>query len=235
MLKSGSAENRWPGLQLKLKSESGEALTTVVYGESMSAGVDPGYDIGLYRSGQGIDIYTKLVVKDNGVLFARQALPTARADTIVVPVGVDFTKGGDVVFSASTVPVGNRRFWLEDRTTGVFTELGLKSYAVNLPANTSGTGRFYLVASSNTPTHALTPEVQSGLQIWASNGKVNISGMVSEGADCEIIDLNGRTVSEVQLSGGERNTVDLPSGIHGIYVVRIIDGSGVTTRKLLIP
>ncbi|MBE0675312.1 MAG: hypothetical protein IH591_11670, partial [Bacteroidales bacterium] len=235
MLKSGSADNRWPGLQLKMQCENGEVFTTVVYGESMSTGVDPGYDIGLFRSGQGIDLYTKLALRDNGVFYTRQALPSAWADTIVVPVGVDYEKGGDVVFSAVTAPVGNRRFWLEDRAKGIFTELGLKSYSVSLPANTLGTGRFYLVASSNTPTQALSTEGQSGLQIWAASGKVVVRGMVYEGAVCEIIALNGGTIAEVQLSGGQLNTVDLPSDIHGIYIVRIIDRSGVTTRKVLIP
>ena len=80
MLKSGSADDRWPGLQLKAKHSSGEVFTTVVYGSSMTTGVDPGYDIGLFRSGQEIEFYTSLATKDNGIIIPvrrfLQAAPT---------------------------------------------------------------------------------------------------------------------------------------------------------------
>ena len=56
MLKSGAADNRWPGLQLKVAHPAGEVITTVVYDENMTTGVDPGYDIGLFKSGQEIEI-----------------------------------------------------------------------------------------------------------------------------------------------------------------------------------
>ena len=83
-----------------------------------------------------------------------------------------------MVFSASTVPVGGRRFWLEDRTAGIFTDLSLKSYTVTLPAATYGTGRFFLHASANMPTgnDELIPEDDSGLRIWAYDRKVIING-----------------------------------------------------------
>ena len=48
MTKSAKAEdNPWPGLQLKVKYGDKENSTLVVYNEKMSAGLDPGYDVGL--------------------------------------------------------------------------------------------------------------------------------------------------------------------------------------------
>ena len=34
------------------------------------------------------------------------------------------------------------------------------------------------------------------------------------------------------LNDGELNTVTLPSGLHGVYLVRVVDGVKVTTRKV---
>ncbi len=128
------------------KSQFGakESSTIVVYEESMTAGLDPGYDVGQLSSAPEVEIYTTLALKDNGVNFARQVLPVSGADKLVVPVGIDSEKGGEVTFSAVTVPLGTYKFWLEDRLTGIFTDLSRSTYKVTLPAKTYGTGRFFL-------------------------------------------------------------------------------------------
>ncbi len=236
MLKSGKDDNRWPGLQLKAKHPGGEVVTTVVYNGSMTAGVDPGYDIGLFKSGQDLEIYTSLALKDNGINYTRQALPLSGADTLVIPVGIDFKDGGEVTFSAVTVPVDGRRFWLEDRVSGTFTELGLKSCTVNLPADTYGTGRFFIIASTNTPTAIERPVTESEeLRIWASGGQVIIKGTVGRSALCEMFDMQGRKMLEQGLSDGELNTVEMPVGLHGVIVVKVTDGTKLISRKIILP
>ncbi|MDM8004328.1 MAG: T9SS type A sorting domain-containing protein, partial [Bacteroidota bacterium] len=236
MLKSGKSDDRWPGLQLKIKHPGGEVVTTVVYNGSMTAGVDPGYDIGLFKSGQDLEIYTSLALKDNGINYTRQALPLSGADTLAVPVGIDFKSGGEVTFSAVTVPVDGRRLWLHDRVTGSFTDLSLKSYTATLPADTYGTGRFFIVASANTPTAIDRSGTDDGeLRIWTSGGRLVIQGMVAGGSLCELYDIHGRKMLEQNLSDAGLNTIELPAGLHGVAVVKVTDGSVVTTRKLVIP
>lgn len=236
MLKSGSTDEPWPGLQLKAKHQGGEVVTTVVYNGSMTTGVDPGYDIGLFKSGQEMEIYTSLALKDNGINYTRQALPLSGADTLAVPVGIDYKKGGEVIFSATTVPVEGRRLWLEDRVTGTFTDLSLKSYTVTIPANTYGTGRFFIIASANTPTSVNQPWADAGeLRIWASGGRLVIRGVVNTGSLCEIYDINGRKLMEQSLSDGELNTIGLPAGLHGVVVVKVTDGNKMVSRKIVVP
>jgi len=235
MLKSGAVDDRWPGLQLKVAHHGGEVITTVVYNENMTAGVDPGYDVGLFKSGQDIEIYTTLALSDNGLNYTRQALPSGGADTLRIPVGLDYQAGGEVTFSAITVPLGGRRFWLEDLSTGVFTDLSLKSYTVTLPAESYGTGRFYLLASANTPTGTeQLPDEFADLRIWVSNGRLIIKGGVSEGAQCEIYDMNGRLLLKSILTDGELNTFDLPAGLQGVILIKVTDVLKVTTRKIVV-
>jgi hypothetical protein len=236
MLKSGDTDDRWPGLQLKAKHAADEVVMTVVYDAAMTTGVDPGYDVGLFKSGREMEIYSSLALKDNGLNYTRQALPVSGSDTLVLPVGVDFKDGGDVTFSATVVPVEGRRFWLEDRIAGVFVDLSLKIYTVNLPADTYGTGRFFIVASANAPTGISHSEMVEGdLRIWVSGGRLVIKGSVSAGSAGELFDLQGRELLESKLSDGEMNIIDLPVGLHGILVVKVTDGEKVVTRKIVIP
>ena len=236
MLKSAGTDDRWPGLQLKVNYGTGESMTTIVYNSEMTAGLDPGYDIGLFSSGQDIEVYTTLALKDNSVNFTRQALPVSGADTIIVPVGIDSEKGGEVTLSADLAPLGNYKFWLEDRTAAVFTDLNSNSYTVTLPANTYGTGRFFIIASTNMPTgiNADPDDGGQSLRIWMYNDQVIIKGETSNGAICEIFDINGRKVLMINLNDGALNTVDIPEGIHGVVLVRVTDGVKVTTRKIAI-
>jgi hypothetical protein len=233
MTKSARIDESWPGLQLKIIYGDKENSTLIVYNESMTAGLDPGYDVGLLSSGSDVEIYTPLVEKDNSVNFARQALPLTDYEKNIIPVGIDFEKGGEVTFSAYTVPIESKKFWLEDRVTGIFTDLNNNTYIVTLPAKTYGTGRFFIIASTNTPTGIEKPKADdTGIRVWTSNEKVIIKGEVSDRAICTIFDMQGKKIVETQLNDGELNTVTLPSGSRGVYLVRVVDGVKVTTRKI---
>jgi hypothetical protein len=234
MTKSAKTEESWPGMHLKVKSGDSESYTTIVYNEKMSLGLDPGYDVGQLSSGQDVSVYTTLAEKDNSVNFSRQALPMDDSDKTVIEVGIDSEGGGEMTFSAYTVPIGNKKFWLEDRVTGIFTDLTTKSYNVTLPAKTYGTGRFFILASANTPSGIKQPESNgdTGIRIWTSKNSVIIKGSVNERAICEIYGLEGQMISKTILDDGEVNTVTLPAASSGFYIVRVIDGEKVTTKKI---
>ena len=168
--------------------------------------------------------------------FARQALPLSLAGELKVAVGVDFPGGGEITFSAKSVPAGNLRYWLEDRVTGSFTDLVAKGYTVTLPADTYGSGRFYIIASANTPTSINHPEEPGdNLRIWASGRRVILSGAVSEGSLCELFDVSGRKLLQQFLADGGMNFIDLPAGLHGVTVVRVTDGLRVVSRTIVVP
>lgn len=234
-LKSGGTVESWPGLKLKVLSSGNERSTLVVYGDNMTKGLDAGYDVGQLSGNPAVEIYTALTVPDNSTNFARQALPLSEIGSLVIPVGIDSENGGEVTFSAVTVPYGDYRYWLEDRTTGVYTDIISKSYTVTLPAKTYGTGRFFIIASANTPSGIETPEDQQpALRIWPSNGKVIISGEVSLGAMCELYSLNGTRILSKRLTDTGLNTVDLPSGLNGVFIVRVVEGKKSTSEKIVL-
>ena len=234
LLKSSVTEDPWPGIRLNLRSGEENIHTTLVFDAAMSAGKDPGYDVGIFGGSSVLSIYTALPGNDIGINFVRQALPVSGIDKTAIPVGIDFEAGGEVTFSAVTIPIGSNRYWLEDRQSGVFTDLTTKSYTVTLPAKTYGTGRFYIISSANTPTGIEKPQFENeGLRIWTYNDKVIINGPVSEKALCEIYDINGRLILKRHLTDSETQTIDRPDGFRGVCLVRITDGVKVTTRKVI--
>jgi hypothetical protein len=235
MMKSAGDDKAWPGLQLKVSFGEKERSTVIAYNNEMTTGLDPGYDIGQLSTGPDVEIYTLLAGKDNSVNFAQQALPMTGISKNTVPVGIDSEKGGEVTFSAFTVPPGNIKFWLEDRATGIFTDLNLKSYTVTLPSKTYGTGRFFIHASVKKPAPAgsLTEE-PNDVRIWSSADKVIVKGEVSSNAYCTVFSMRGEKIIESGLGDGGINTITVPSASKGIFLVRVTDGIEIYTGKVII-
>ena len=74
--------------------------------------------------------------------------------------------------------------------------------------------------------------MDSGLRVWTSNDKVIIKGDVSDRAVCTVYDLHGQKILEADLMDGDLNTITLPSGLSGVYLIRVTDGVKVTTKKV---
>lgn len=236
MLKSKQPEgSRWPGLRVKVKSGDYMNSTTVIFGDEMSLGLDPGYDVGLMTNGPGPGIYSILVM-DNGVNFARQALPINGSVKNIIPLGVDFKEGGEVTFSADVEPLRNYKFLLEDRQEGSFTDLGSGNYTTTIPSETFGTGRFYLhVSTGRNPRDKSDDKFLRNVRIWSSQERdVYIQGAVGDGAVCQVYNLAGRLVFECNLTDNEFNSFKVPSIEKGVFLIKLIDGPDVKVQRVVL-
>jgi hypothetical protein len=153
----------------------------------------------------------------------------------VVPLGIDSEKGGEVTFSAFTIPLNSGTFFLEDRTLGTFTDLSKDTYTVNLPAKTAGTGRFFIQSSPSTLVYYAPLRGGQGgaFRIWNVNNRVNIEGAVSNKATGAIYDLLGRKIYEARLNDSNLNTFTVPTAVRGIYLVKVSDGMKTFTQKVV--
>lgn len=235
MLKSAGTKDRWPGLSLMVAGGGSEKRTLIVFNDEMTTGLDPLFDVGQMGSGGAVNIYTHLV-DNNGVNFSRQALPESGAVKNIIPVGVDFAKGGSVTFSAEVELLRNYKYWLEDRVTGAFTDLRMNSYTVDLPAKTYGTGRFFVHVTTGRPDRPGKQHQAIGqIKIWsAQNREIHIQGSVGEKAICEVYDIHGHKIYETLLTDDEYNVVIVPYHKKGVYVVNVRDGSVVFTQKVVL-
>jgi len=229
--KSGNTEKAWPGLQLKASSGDVSGTTLIVFDNEMTAGLDPGYDIGQVTTWPDVELFTKLVEDDQDIFFSRQALPMGNYKDNVVPVGVWMAKADDLTFSAEIVPIEGYKFELEDRETGAFTDLSTDDYTVSLPEGYYGTGRFFIHASikSGDDSHEYE-ELHIGA--WTFYHRVYISGEVSDQALATIWDMNGRKIKEVKLKRGRNNTFKVPRSLSGIHALVVIDGNKKASKLL---
>ena len=130
------------------------------------------------------------------------------------------------------------KFYLEDRPAGIFTDLSEANYTVTINPATYGTGQFYIHTSSSILTNvepvSKNPEPDN-LKLWVSDNTLIIKGNVGAKASCEVYDMNGRKVLNKTLGEGEMNSVAMPAGSKGFYIVRVIDDLKITTLKAVIP
>lgn len=225
----------WYGLQLNVTASGMTAHTIVSFNRDMSKGLDVSYDAGLLRSGNGLEVYTSLV-NDNGTDFAVQALPDTGMEQTTIPLGLEYETGGELTVSADIRELpGGKSFILEDKATGIFTNLKTANYSFSLSPGTKSTGRFYLSVGGNGFT-GLAPKIRQTprIEIWSANGSINIQGKLSGHAIARLFNLQGKLLSEQILNNTSMNQITIPVPAKGIYFIQLIDEGWKTTKKLVI-
>jgi hypothetical protein len=228
VLKSGNSAISQ--IQLTAQLSTYKSSTVVKFDDNMNAGLDPGYDIGIFKS--GFNLFTSLV-EDNGVDFGKQFLPTVMLNNAEIAVGLESNKSGLVSFSMSTenIPV-NCKVILEDRLTGTFTELsGTEVYNAEITKNETGKGRFYLHVSSSTTKIGDISET-SDFSAYYSNEKIVISGKVQGNAHAIVFDMMGRKIKELKLENAPINNISTNGMKNGIYILNIQHEGGLFTKKI---
>ena len=232
-LKSAVIQN---GFNLVAESAGNIISTSVKYIPQMTAGLDPGWDAGLFNNGNetSFNLFTALV-EDNGVDFTIQCLPDYDYENLVVPVGITAKKGATVEFSLAdvTVPVGYKVF-LEDRVNRKFTRLDEQGsvYSVKLNTASAGTGQFFLhtkqeitgIKEAFTKPILVIPVPQHHL--------IRVSGLVNLPAQATVYDINGRMITIKTLTSVNENEIQLNGVSNGIYLLKIKSGTGTTQHKI---
>ena len=228
-----SANAPWPAILLKAAVGNQVSTTMIAFNSSMTKGLDPAYDAGLLKGTSDLVIYTRLV-EDNGIPFAIQALPDNGLNTMIIPVGLDFKTGGEVVFSSELLNLpANCKVILEDKLTKSFTDLSKDVYRLTIPANALIGDRFQLHAGN------IISGINNGLaanQLIAyavPKIEIRIEGEVSNHAKATLFDVLGRVVLLKNLSEGNLNILPTPNLKPGLYLLAVTDTKGGHTFKIL--
>jgi len=228
-----SAVITWPEIKLKASLGTLSSTTKIKFNEAMSSGLDLGYDAGMMKS--GFDVYTKLV-DDNGVDFTIQCLPLATNNETIIPVGLESSTKGVVTFSVemSNLPAECKVIF-EDRVTGTFTPLTQSSTicTVQVDANSTIAGRFFIHTSLETSTLAVNPTTDDW-KIYEVQGQIRISGSVSGNATASIYDVLGRKIGDYNLQKGSVNNISCSEFKNGIYLLNIKQEGKTYTRKIVV-
>ena len=223
-----------PNVVLKAKAGNIYSSTKINFNEEMTLGLDPSYDAGILRSGKGFDIYSKLVT-DNGVDFAIQWLPGNSADSYIIPVGVDASNGGEIVFSAEmmNLPVGYD-VKLEDKLTNTLTDIkNGELYVTDLAAGSKGVGRFYLHVGSSVQT-GLTQIQKDDISVYTIDQNLYIKGNVSRDAQFMVYSIDGRLINRFGAVSQNLNQLSVAGYTPGIYFVKVLDSNKYKPVKFVV-
>jgi len=219
-------------IELNVSSNFLNTSTIIVFKDNMTLGLDPTYDAGLLKGNTDLMVYSKLV-EDNGVPFAIQALPNNGEENLVISLGLDFKTGGDVIFSSESFNLPLKYLvLLEDRESGIITDLSQNDYSVQIAKNSSISDRFrihtaYITTGSNSET------LSEKLIAYATHNKqVIIKGNVSNNAFAMLYDLQGRILLSKKLRLGNNNVLNVPDINSGIYLLIIRDNYKIQSFKI---
>jgi len=228
-----STATLWPTIKLKATIENQSNSTIITFNSAMSRGLDPTYDAGLLKGTTDLVVYSRLV-EDNGVPFAIQALPDNGYATMIIPIGIDSKKGGDVVFSSESMnlPV-NCKVVLEDKLLRIFTDISKGVYDVSIPANSSISDRFQIHTSDL--SSGLNDATSGLLTAFAvKNIEIRIVGEVSKDAVATLYDVTGKVILIANLKEGNLNVIPTPNIKPAIYMLSVKDNNKLQSFKLLL-
>jgi hypothetical protein len=223
-----------PQIKLIAGSNTASVSTIIKFIEGTTAGLDVGYDAGMFKADQPIALYTKLV-EDNSVDFQLQCLPPTGYDKMVIPIGLDSKTAGEIVLSVETVQLDPTcKVILEDKLTHTFTDLSKNSYKAAIVANTAGTGRFYL-HTGDIVSGVEDQVLQGKLTAYArGNTEIRIIGEVGNSAVATLFNGLGKVVLTKKLGAGNLNIIGLPNLSSGVYLLNINDNGKIQTIRVMI-
>jgi hypothetical protein len=223
------------GFNLVAESGGDKMSTTVKYIPQMTAGLDPGWDLGLFYNGEDspLSLYTWLV-EEYGVDFTIQCLPDYDYENLIVPVGIKAKQGATIEFSLAdvTVPVGYKVF-LEDKVSRKFTRLDEQgsSYSVQLNASSNGTGRFFLHTKQEITGMKDGLSNQFVVIPMPQHNIIRISGLMNLPAQATVYDMNGRMIAIKKLTSLNENEIPLQGVSKGFYLIKIKSDKQTTQSK----
>ena len=225
----------WPVIQLTATVNSQKSTSYLAFNDQMTKGLDPTYDVGMLHTNAPLSVYTRLV-EDNGVPFVIQSLPGSSISSYVIPVGLESTAGGEVVFSAKTISLpSDCKVILEDKATKTFTDLEAGDYKASIAANSAIADRFLLHTSTKTISDLPVQPLLSDLNAFEfQNSEIHIVGKVTAQAVATLYDALGRIVLSSKLNEGDLNTIPTPNMSSGIYVLKVVDHGVMHPFKLLL-
>jgi len=229
VLKSGNVDSK---IKLIVSSDNKSASTLIKFIAGTSKGLDKGYDAGIFKSTQGLDLYTRLV-EDNGIDFGLQCMSDNDVNSSIIPVGLDSKTGGEVVFSAELMNLPTDcKVILEDKVSKTFTDLSVGDYTTSVEANSSIADRFQLHTSYQT-TGIGASDLASNLSAYAvRNTEIRVKGQVSKQAVATLYDVQGRVVVVKNLEEGSLNTIATPNIKTGIYMLYVKENGRVQGFKI---
>jgi len=230
-----SAETELPTVDLTVVSGNLINITTLRFSEDYTNGIDAKGDIAKFKGNEYISLYTQMIDNDEYDL-QDQALPAITSEKMIIPVGLDFSDGGDLQFSVSTELLADGvSVYLEDTKNSSMTLLNTEDavYTTTAEAETVGIGRFNIIIMKGSIT-GLNVVSANEYKVFANKKQIIIEGSADASTGFQLYSVEGRCWYSGKAQSINRNTIDASSFPTGVYVLRINHSGLVESSKLVL-
>lgn len=230
-----SEEASWASIILNAEINDAKESTKILFREDMSSGLDIGYDAGVFKSNLDFSLYSRLV-KDNGVDFGLQCLPS-NYNELIIPIGLGAKAGEIVKFSINALNIPEEyAVILEDRTANTFTNLSDETaeYTIQLTNDSDGTGRFFIHTSFKSALGIDDLATENAFKVFsrAKDHQLVIWGYANKNATARIYSITGKLVTVVDLRQTTENLIPFNEEA-GVYIVQITNEGETQTQKFI--
>uniref|UniRef100_UPI0026198132 GEVED domain-containing protein n=2 Tax=uncultured Psychroserpens sp. TaxID=255436 RepID=UPI0026198132 len=226
-------------LQLKLENPvEGIYKTDFYFTDNASNGMDFNYDASIYGEQAPSDfaIYSQLLEENIGIDMAIQSLGFDALSNAVIPLGVHFPQGQQIVLSISESDLPeNIEVYLEDTLNNTFTLLNNSDYIITPNENLNSIGRYYL--RFNEETLSTNINNLDNLKIYTTTQPkaLHIKGQLLQNSELSIYDLQGRLIKNITLNSSQNlHVIDVTSISSGSYIVSLENDFQKKTQKVII-
>lgn len=222
--------------RVKLAAVNGDNIdeTIIAFNENSEDGIDR-FDASK-RFGSNSDFVEMFSIEEPGK-YAINCKNTIY-DELSIPLGVRANAGGTYKIRRQVIEniPGNIDVYLEDRENKEgesLINLREKSeHEFTLSAKGTYTERFALVFKESTATNIGGGKENDVVFIYGHNQSININGKGINGSLYEVYTTDGVIVNSGQLKHDGLNSINI--GRTGLYIVRVISGNDIISKKVLL-
>jgi hypothetical protein len=234
-LKSSNTET---SIKLNITNGSSNKITKINYLDGKTRGLDPGFDIGMFNGvSSDLRVYTQLLEDNEGIAFARQALPISDIEAMIIPLGVKAAAGKEITFTAEALnlPEGIKVF-LEDRQENVITRLDEENakYEVTLSESLNGVGRFFIHTSAKSALSVGTALLETVSVYQLDNATLRVAGLSQGKASVKLFNVLGKQMMQTSFEANTSRDIALPNLAKGIYIVQLETENGSLNKKIIL-
>jgi hypothetical protein len=236
LLNSDSVEDLIEVLRLKLTCDA-----TTYYDESFVVFDDTDPNEGAIKIMSMYDTAPELWSVKNGKNYSISFLGCLDSVT-EVPITVKAGVPGNYTLTASQVEsfASNMEVSLEDRATGIYTNLGISTEYI-FPVNKAVTmaDRFFLhfvdltLDPNKTITSLSENQADQPFNIYAADGAIKIISTQQQSAKIAVFNMLGQRIATGLVGAGANTQINM-KGNTGVYIVSVQSSKGISNTKILV-
>ena len=230
---TNSQKTTTQGFSLTMSNGTSEKSTKITYVHNATDDFDNGYDASMFGgSSYDFALYTEPINNNQNKKLAIQALSSSNIYTTIIPVGVIANAGEEIIFSTQNRTFENSTIlYLEDKNNQTFTNISENTYNTTLTNNLTGSGRFYIHASSKS-LHTHTPSNNNNINIYTTKNNNLIINGTQEKTQVSLFSILGKEIINNSYNLSTTNEIQLPSIAKGIYIVKLKNNNYTITKKI---